>query len=97
MIGEIRDGATALEWVAASNTGHPGGLSTVHANSAAHGLARIARLIGQVVANIPHGDIVEAVELVAYVRKEPGGRRKLVELVEPVKWDGERFVPKPRP
>lgn len=95
VIGEIRDGATALEWVGASNTGHPGGLSTVHANSAAHGIARIARLIGQVVTNIPHADIVEAVDLVAFIRKEPGGKRRLVEMVEPAGAAGERGAPSP--
>ncbi len=34
VIGEMRDGAAALETLKSWNTGHPGGLSTVHANSA---------------------------------------------------------------
>lgn len=92
VIGEIRDGATALEWIGASNTGHPGGLSTAHANSAAHGLSRISRLIGNVAVNVPHADIVEAVEVVAFIRKQKDGTRKLVEIVRPVDHDGKRYV-----
>jgi Flp pilus assembly CpaF family ATPase len=91
VIGEIRDGATALEWIGASNTGHPGGLSTAHANSAAHALSRISRLIGQVAVNVPHADIVEAVELVAFIRRERDGSRRLAEIVRPVGHDGERY------
>ncbi|QQP94017.1 Flp pilus assembly complex ATPase component TadA (plasmid) [Skermanella sp. TT6] len=91
VIGEIRDGETALEWIGASNTGHPGGLSTVHANSAAHGLSRISRLIGHVAANVPHGDIIEAVDMVAFIRRERDGSRRLAEIVKPTGHDGERY------
>lgn len=94
VIGEIRDGATALEWIGASNTGHPGGLSTAHANSASHGLSRVSRLIGQVAVNVPHADIVEAVEMVAFIRRQKDGTRKLVEIVRPVDHDGKRYVTK---
>lgn len=91
VIGEIRDGETALEWIGASNTGHPGGLSTVHANSAAHGLSRISRLIGHIAANVPHGDIIEAVDMVAFIRRERDGSRRLAEIVKPTGHDGERY------
>ena len=37
VIGEVRDGS-ALDLLKAWNTGHPGGLATLHANSAAEGL-----------------------------------------------------------
>ena len=95
VIGEIRDGQTALEWITASNTGHPGGLSTVHANSAAHALSRLARLIGQVAVNVPYGDIVEAVELIAFMRKEKNGTRRLTEIVRPLSWENEKFITLP--
>ncbi|UEM07632.1 Flp pilus assembly complex ATPase component TadA (plasmid) [Skermanella rosea] len=95
VIGEIRDGHTALEWISASNTGHPGGLSTAHANSAAHGLSRISRLIGQVAVNVPHADIAEAVELVAFLRRERDGSRRLAEIVRPAGHDGGRYLTEP--
>lgn len=90
--GEIRDGHMADVWIEANNTGHPGGLSTAHANSAAEGLGRIARLMGKVTVNVPYADIVEAIDLVAFIRKEKDGKRKLVEIVRPTGHDGKRFM-----
>jgi type IV secretion system protein VirB11 len=89
VIGEIRDGHAADEWIGASNTGHPGGLSTAHANSATEGLARIATLIGKVVENVPYTDIGQAVNVVAFIQGK-GGARRLVEIVRPVGYDRER-------
>jgi type IV secretion system protein TrbB len=97
VIGEIRDGHAADEWISACNTGHPGGLSTAHANSAGQGLSRISTLIGKVTVTVPHCDIVEAVEMVAFIRKEKdgNGKRRLVEIVRPVRHDGERYLTEP--
>jgi type IV secretion system protein VirB11 len=47
IIGEVRDGS-ALDLLKAWNTGHPGGLATIHANSAAEALTRLEDLIGEV-------------------------------------------------
>lgn len=95
VIGEIRDGHAADEWIGASNTGHPGGLSTAHADSAAKGLARVAGLIGKIAVNVPYGDIVEAIGMVAFIRKEKDGRRRLIEIVKPTGWDGQKFLTEP--
>src|SRR3546814_15374081 len=46
IIGEVRDGS-ALDLLNAWNTGHPGGLATIHANSAMEGLTRLEDLIGE--------------------------------------------------
>ena len=43
IVGEVRDGA-AYDLLKAWNTGHPGGVSTVHANDAMESLKRIAAL-----------------------------------------------------
>ena len=43
IIGEVR-GGEALDMLKAWNTGHPGGIATVHANSAASALARLEQL-----------------------------------------------------
>ena len=53
IIGEVRDGS-ALDLLKAWNTGHPGGLATIHANSAAEALTRLEDLIGEVTQRIPH-------------------------------------------
>ncbi len=75
VIGEMRDGAAALETLKSWNTGHPGGLSTVHANSAAEALRRMEDLIGEVTSQVPQRMIGEAVDCVVHIRRTPVGRR----------------------
>lgn len=75
VIGEIRDGAAALETIKAWNTGHPGGLSTIHANSAEDALHRMEDLIAEVTAQIPKRAIAHAIDLVVFIRRTRDGRR----------------------
>ncbi|MFC5374273.1 MULTISPECIES: P-type conjugative transfer ATPase TrbB [Brevundimonas] len=75
VIGEMRDGAAALETLKSWNTGHPGGLSTVHANSAIEALRRMEDLIGEVASQVPHRMIGEAVKCVVHIRRTSSGRR----------------------
>jgi Flp pilus assembly CpaF family ATPase len=91
VVGELRDGGTADEWIGACNTGHPGGLSTAHANSAEEGLRRIATLIGKVVENVPYVDIVQAIDYVVYIEGK-GPKRRVKEIVRPKDFINGRFV-----
>jgi type IV secretion system protein VirB11 len=75
VVGEMRDGAAALETLKAWNTGHPGGLSTIHANSAAEAFQRLEDLIAEVAAVAPKRTIEQAVDLVVYIRRTADGRR----------------------
>ena len=74
VIGEVR-GAEALALLKAWNTGHPGGLTTVHANSAAAALLRLDALIQE--AGVPPQPqlVVEAVDLLVFIARTPQGRR----------------------
>ncbi|HWU14016.1 MAG TPA: P-type conjugative transfer ATPase TrbB [Caulobacter sp.] len=85
VIGEVRDGG-ALDLLKAWNTGHPGGLATLHANSAAEALARLEDLIGEVSQQIPRRAIGQAIGLIAFLRRAPGGR-VLDSLVRVEGWD----------
>jgi P-type conjugative transfer ATPase TrbB len=87
VIGEVRDGS-ALDLLKAWNTGHPGGLATLHANSAAEGLSRLEDLIGEVTQRIPHRAIGQAIDLVIHIARTPGGRR-VSDLMRVTGW-GER-------
>lgn len=69
IIGEVRDGA-ALELLKAWNTGHPGGLCTIHANSATSALTRLEDLVREVVATVPTHLIDEAIDLVVYIERD---------------------------
>jgi len=75
VVGEMRDGAAALETLKSWNTGHPGGLSTVHANSALEALRRIEDLVGEVTSVVPQRMIGDAVKCVIHMRRTPAGRR----------------------
>ena len=75
VVGEIRDGAAALETLKAWNTGHPGGLSTIHANSAHEALARLEDLLLEVVVQPPRRAIAQAVDLIVHIRRTREGRR----------------------
>lgn len=74
IVGEVRDGA-ALDLLKAWNTGHPGGIATVHANSAVEGLDRIEELVAEA-TNAPKQRLIsKAVGLVVFIERVSGGRR----------------------
>jgi P-type conjugative transfer ATPase TrbB len=92
VIGEMRDGGAALETLKSWNTGHPGGLSTIHANSAAEALRRMEDLLGEVASQIPQRMIGNAVDCIVHIRRATSGRR--VEAVVAVNGfaDGEYLI-----
>src|SRR5690606_30331354 len=66
IVGEVR-GPEALDMLKAWNTGHPGGITTVHANSAPAGLYRLEQLVQETVVTVPRDLIVEAIDLVVFL------------------------------
>lgn len=79
VIGEVR-GAEALDLLKAWNTGHSGGVSTLHASSAARGLGRLEQLVQEAGVSYSKGLISEAVEIVVYMEKV-GTRRVVQEIL----------------
>ena len=74
IVGEVR-GGEALDMLKAWNTGHPGGIATVHANSAASALLRLEQLVQEAVATVPRELIVEAIDIIAFLHGRGGARR----------------------
>jgi type IV secretion system protein VirB11 len=74
IVGEVR-GAEALDMLKAWNTGHPGGIATVHANSAPSALYRIEQLVQEGVTVIPRRLIAEAINLVVFISGRGSCRR----------------------
>ena len=75
VVGEVR-GAEALDLLKAWNTGHPGGIATLHANSARAALARLEQLTMEVCESPPRALIAEAIDLIVFIeRGGPTGRR----------------------
>ena len=66
IFGEPRSGEVAVELLEAWNTGHPGNVTTVHADSAASTLSRIEGLLRQKIAGrLP--DIGDTIQLVVHL------------------------------
>src|ERR1700733_3055396 len=76
IIGEVR-GPEALALLKAWNTGHPGGVATLHANSATDALHRIEDLVGEASHVIPRRSIASAINLIVFIERAVGasGRR----------------------
>lgn len=93
IVGEIRDSA-ALTLLKAWNTGHPGGISTTHADSAVDALDRMDMLIQESDAakrGDYHKTIAKAVNVVVFLTNVDNGQggksRKVAEIVEITGWD----------
>lgn len=86
VVGEVR-GREVVDLLAALNTGHDGGASTLHANRAEHVPARFEAL--GVAAGLSreavHSQLAAAVEVVLHVRRDADGRRRIagVAVVRP--------------
>lgn len=66
IVGEVR-GPEALDMLKAWNTGHPGGIATVHANSAMSALYRIEGLVQEAVVTVPRRLIAEAIDIIVFI------------------------------
>ncbi len=83
IIGEVRDGA-ALDMLKAWNTGHPGGLATVHANNPQMTLNRLCQLIEENNMIAPRDFVAEAIDLIVHLSRDPShpAGRRLSGIVE---------------
>lgn len=74
IVGEVRDGA-ALTMLKAWNTGHPGGVTTIHSNTAMSALRRLEQLTAEASQQPMQEVIGEAVDLVVSIERTGKGRR----------------------
>ncbi len=74
IVGEVR-GGEALDMLKAWNTGHPGGIATVHANSAISALHRVEQLVQEAVVTVPRRLIAEAIDMIVFIAGRGTARR----------------------
>ncbi|MFS0771223.1 P-type conjugative transfer ATPase TrbB [Sphingomonas sp. 1P08PE] len=74
IVGEVR-GPEALDMVKAWNTGHPGGIATVHANGALAALHRLEQLIQEAVVTVPRRLIADAIDIIVFIAGRGTSRR----------------------
>ncbi len=89
IVGEVRDGA-ALTLLKAWNTGHPGGITTIHANTAHSALRRLEQLTAEVSQQPMREVIGEAVDLVISIERTATGRR-VRDVMRVRRFAGDRY------
>ena len=85
IIGEVR-GPEALDMLKAWNTGHPGGITTIHANSDRAGLYRLEQLIQEAVITVPRRLIADAIDILVFIEGR-GAARKVRTISEVIGLD----------
>ena len=92
IVGEVR-GEEAIDMLQAMNTGHDGGMTTIHANSPRDALSRLETMIAM--ANLRISDkamrqqISSAINLIIQVSRMSDGTRKVMSVSEVVGMEGE--------
>lgn len=74
IVGEVR-GPEALDMLKAWNTGHPGGITTIHANSDRAGLYRLEQLIQEAVITVPRRLIADAIDILVFIEGRGAARK----------------------
>ena len=85
IVGEVR-GPEAFDMMQAMNTGHPGSLTTVHANSPADAVRRLESMVLMAGLDLPQPaireNIASSLDLILQQERLPGGKRKIVSIAE---------------
>jgi len=85
IVGEVRSGE-ALDMLQAMNTGHEGGLSTIHANSTRDALSRLETMVLMAGADLPSTAIREqvssALDLLVHIKRFEDGVRRVASIAE---------------
>lgn len=95
IVGEVR-GGEALDMLQAMNTGHDGGMTTLHCNSPRDALARVETMVLMAGADLPHRAIREqmasAIHLIIHQDRMRDGSRKVTQVTEVQGMEGDIIV-----
>ncbi len=73
VVGEVR-GKEALDMLKAWNTGHPGGVGTIHANTAEQALARVLMCARESGTDVQPELIADAIDIIVHIARDGSGR-----------------------
>jgi pilus assembly protein CpaF len=92
ILGEVR-GEEALDMLQAMNTGHDGGLTTIHANTSRDALYRLDTMVAMANLNIPEKAVrhqtASAINLVIQITRLSDGTRKVTGITEVTGMEGD--------
>jgi pilus assembly protein CpaF len=92
IVGEVR-GEEAVDMLQSMNTGHDGGLTTIHANSTRDALHRLDTMVAMANLNLPgraiRQQIASAIHLIVHVSRLSDGRRNVTAITEITGMEGE--------
>jgi len=95
IVGEVR-GGEALDMLQAMNTGHDGGMTTLHCNSPRDALARLETMVLMAGQDLPHRAIREqiasAIHLIIHQDRMRDGSRKVSQVTEVQGMEGDVIV-----
>jgi len=85
IVGECR-GKEAFEMLQAMNTGHEGGMTTIHANDTREAISRLEMLVGMAAPELPmwfiHRQVASTIHIVIQTTRLSGGLRKITQISE---------------
>src|SRR6476646_1368227 len=77
----------------AMNTGHDGGLTTIHANTTRDAISRLEMMVGMAGYDMPvwviRRQVASAIHIIVQVSRLMGGARKIVKVSEITGMEGE--------
>jgi len=85
LLGELR-GKEAYTFLRAVNTGHPGSLTTVHADTPRGALEQIGLMVMQANLGLQHGQVMDYIRSIVHIviqLKRTGGKRSISEVWYP--------------
>ncbi|MAQ35811.1 MULTISPECIES: CpaF family protein [Thioclava] len=92
IVGETR-GEEVIDMLQAMNTGHDGSMTTIHANSARDGVARLENMISMSGIEMPmkamRSQIASAVNLIVQASRLQDGSRRMVSVTEVTGMEGD--------
>ncbi len=92
ILGEVRSDE-ALDMLQAMNTGHDGGLTTIHANSPRDALYRLDTMVAMANLNLPERavrqQIASAINLIIQITRLSDGTRKVTAVTEVTGMEGD--------
>ena len=94
IVGEVR-GGEAVDMIAALNTGHDGGMSTIHANSAFGVFGRLEAMFLSAVqypVDAVRGQISTGIDIVVHLSRLRDGARRILDISELLGFDGGKPV-----